>query len=61
MVAEGEHLIRKELREREEDRPMVAEQSKAANRVHGEERLRQKKKARVLVDGGVQEEMDIDE
>lgn len=59
VVAEGEHLIRKELREREEGLPMVAEQSKTANRVHGEERLRQKK-ARVLVDGGVQEEMDID-
>ncbi|KAJ5239434.1 Ribosome biogenesis protein RLP24 [Penicillium chermesinum] len=62
VVAEGEHLIRKELREREEGRPMVAEQSKAANRVHGEDRLekQQKKKSRLLVDGGVQEEMDID-
>jgi large subunit ribosomal protein L24e len=39
---------------------MVAEQSKTANRVHGEERLRQKKKGKLLVDGGVEEEMDID-
>lgn len=61
VVAEGEHLIRKELREWEAGQPMVAEQSKTANRVHGEERLRQKKKAKVLVEGGVQEEMDIDE
>lgn len=60
VVADGEHLIRKELREREEGRPMVAEQSKAANRVHGQERLRQKKKARILVDGGIEEEMDVD-
>ncbi|KAJ5601374.1 hypothetical protein N7510_010908 [Penicillium lagena] len=60
VVAEGEHLIRKELREREEGMPMVPEQSKTANRVHGEERLRQKKKTKLLVDGGVQEEMDID-
>ncbi|BDD59913.1 ATPase-activating ribosome biosynthesis protein [Monascus purpureus] len=60
VVAEGEHLIRKELREREEGQPLVAEQSKVASRVHGEERLRQKKKTRLLVDGGTQEEMDID-
>lgn len=62
VVAEGEHLIRKELREREAGQPMVAEQSKAANRVHGEDRLekQQKKKTRLLVDGGEHEEMDID-
>ncbi|CAG8008096.1 unnamed protein product [Penicillium salamii] len=60
VVNEGEHLIRKELREREEGQPMVAEQSKVANRVHGEERIRQKSKAKMLVDGGVEEEMDVD-
>jgi large subunit ribosomal protein L24e len=60
VVATGEHLIRKELRDREEGVPMVAEQSKTANRVHGEERIRQKKKGKLLVDGGVEEEMDID-
>jgi large subunit ribosomal protein L24e len=61
VVAQGEHLIRKELREREEGRPMVAEQSKVANRVHGGDLFVQKKKAKVLVDGGVEEEaMDMD-
>lgn len=60
VVNEGEHLIRKELREREEGLPMVAEQSKIANRVHGEERVRQKQKSKLLVDGGVEEQMDID-
>ncbi|KAJ5487573.1 hypothetical protein N7530_001873 [Penicillium desertorum] len=60
VVNEGEHLIRKELREREEGLPMVAEQSKVANRVHGEERVRQKQKSKLLVDGGVEEQMDID-
>lgn len=60
VVAEGEHLIRKELREMEQGKPLVAEQSKVAARVHGEEKLRQKKKTRILVDGGTQEEMDLD-
>ncbi|KAJ5834607.1 Ribosomal protein L24e-related protein [Penicillium robsamsonii] len=60
VVNTGEHLIRKELREREEGLPMVAEQSKVANRVHGEERIRQKQKSKLLVDGGVEEQMDID-
>ncbi|CRG85742.1 Ribosome biogenesis protein RLP24 [Talaromyces islandicus] len=57
VVAEGEHLIRKELREMEEQNvPITAE--KISGQVLGEERVRQKKKARVLVDGGVEEEMD---
>ncbi|KAG0159030.1 hypothetical protein PDIDSM_6550 [Penicillium digitatum] len=60
VVNEGEHLIRKELREREEGMPMVAEQSKVSNRVHGEERIRQKQESKLLVDGGVEEQMDID-
>ncbi|GCB17620.1 ribosome biogenesis protein RLP24 [Aspergillus awamori] len=59
VVMEGEHLIRKELREREEGQPLVAETAKAS-RLHGEERLRQKKKTRMLVDGTTQEEMDVD-
>ncbi|KAL1865091.1 ATPase-activating ribosome biosynthesis protein [Paecilomyces lecythidis] len=59
VVAEGEHLIRKELREREEGQPLAADSAKVA-RVHGEERLRQKKKTRMLVDGGTEEEMDVD-
>ncbi|KAL4881123.1 ribosomal protein L24e-domain-containing protein [Aspergillus karnatakaensis] len=60
VVAEGEHLIRKELREREEGRPVVLEGTKVANRVHGEEKLRQKKRTRILVDGTTQDEMDVD-
>ncbi|PWY73842.1 hypothetical protein BO94DRAFT_538890 [Aspergillus sclerotioniger CBS 115572] len=58
VVMEGEHLIRKELREREEGQPLVSETTKAS-RLHGEERLRQKK-TRMLVDGTTQEEMDVD-
>ncbi|KAJ5751777.1 Ribosome biogenesis protein RLP24 [Penicillium odoratum] len=62
VVATGEHLIRKELRDREEGVPMVAENSKTANRVHGEDLIaaRQKKKTRLLVDGGAEEEMQLD-
>lgn len=62
VVATGEHLIRKELRDREEGVPMVAETSKTANRVHGEDLIaaRQKKKTRLLVDGGAEEEMQLD-
>ncbi|OKL60385.1 hypothetical protein UA08_04233 [Talaromyces atroroseus] len=61
VVAEGEHLIRKELREMEEQNvPLTAEKEKIAGKVFGEERQRQKKKAKVLVDGGVEEEMDVD-
>ncbi|KAE8145153.1 ribosomal protein L24e-domain-containing protein [Aspergillus avenaceus] len=58
VVASGEHLIRKELREREEGQPLVAESGKA--KILGDERLRQKRKTRVLVDGTTQEEMDVD-
>ncbi|KAL4960640.1 ribosomal eL24 family protein [Aspergillus stella-maris] len=59
VVAEGEHLIRKELREREEGRT-TEEGVTSVNKVHGEERLRQKKKTRLLVDGTTQDEMDMD-
>ena len=60
VVAEGEHLIRKELREREEGQPLAADSSKLPGRLHGEERPRQQKKTKLLVDGGAQEEMDVD-
>jgi large subunit ribosomal protein L24e len=61
VVAEGEHLIRKELREmQEQDVPFEVEKEKISGRPMGEERLRQKKKTKLLVDGGVEEEMDID-
>lgn len=58
VVAEGEHLIRKELREREEGQPITAEKV-STGKVLGEEKLRQKK-TRLLVDGGAEEEMDVD-
>lgn len=58
-VAEGEHLIRKELRDMEE-RNIPLEAAKVTGKVLGEEKVRQKKKARILVDGGVEEQMDVD-
>ncbi|EEA20639.1 ATPase-activating ribosome biosynthesis protein [Talaromyces marneffei ATCC 18224] len=63
VVAQGEHLIRKELREMQEQNVPLgasAEKEKAVGTVFGEERPRQKKKARALVDGGIEEEMDVD-
>lgn len=61
VVATGEHLIRKELRAMEEQNvPLTADKEKSTGTVFGEERLRQKKKSRLLVDGGVEEEMDVD-
>ena len=60
VVAEGEHLIRKELQGMEEGQPLAAEQGKVSSRVYGRETPRQKKKTRMLVDGSTQEEMDID-
>lgn len=66
VVAEGEHLIRKELADleaaRAETDPMV-EEVKAqmeTSRLVGEERLRQKRKRKMLVGGGTEEEMDLD-
>ena len=66
VIAEGEHLIRKELADleaaRAETEPMV-EEVKAqmeTSRVVGEERLRQKQKRKMLVGGGTEEEMDLD-
>jgi large subunit ribosomal protein L24e len=65
VVAQGEHLIRKELADLEAARaqtdPMVEGVKKEiqASRVVGEERIRQKKQRRMLVGGGT-EEMDVD-
>jgi len=70
VIAQGEHLIRKELADLEaaakadmgtmesmvEDEVVKMESS----RVVGEERLRQKKKRKMLVGGGTEEEMDLD-
>lgn len=68
LVVEGEHLIRKELMDleeaRKELRPGAVEEVTAKmeeSRVVGEERLRQKRKRKMLVGGGVEEEvMDVD-
>ncbi|KAL2430371.1 Ribosome biogenesis protein rlp24 [Exophiala dermatitidis] len=67
-IAQGEHLIRKELADleaaRAETDPM-AEQVKLEvemdmSRVVGEERVQQKRKRKMLVGGGTEEEMDLD-
>jgi len=66
VVAEGEHLIRKELADLEAARAEMeplAEKVKLemeGSRVIGEERLRLKSKRRMLVGGGTEEEMDLD-
>lgn len=61
VVAEGEHLIRKELKEMEEENlPLESLANKNLSHVVGTERLRTKKKTRLLVDGGTQDEMEID-
>ncbi len=66
VVAEGEHLIVKELRDREAERPLVEsiQQERNVGVVVGEERLRvktkMKMKTRMLVNGGVEEEMDLE-
>lgn len=68
IIAQGEHLIRKELADleaaRAETEPMVEQVElqveTETSRVVGEERLRQKKKRKMLVGGGTEEEMDLD-
>lgn len=64
VIATGEHLIAKELAdmERVKQGEDVEEQVQAQSNVLGEERLRQKTKRKLLVNGGVAEEneMDID-
>lgn len=61
-VATGSHLIAKELKEREEaGKPLGVEEERERERgaVMGEERVRMRRKARLLVGGGV-EEMEVD-
>ncbi|KAK7903290.1 hypothetical protein LTR67_001308 [Exophiala xenobiotica] len=66
VIAQGEHLIRKELADleaaRAETEPMVEEvkSQMESSRVVGEERVRQKRKRKMLVGGGTEEEMDLD-
>lgn len=59
VVAQGEHLITKELKDREVER-QDEQGEKSVGRVVGEERLRMKTKRKMLVNGGVEEEMDLD-
>lgn len=60
VVAEGEHLIRKELQQMEEGVPL--ESHKNVGTVVGKEQLRQKKKSKLLVGGGTEDDgaMDLD-
>ena len=64
VVAEGEHLIRKELQDlemaRQEGQTEAQLQEQEVTNVLGEERQRLKSKRKMLVDGGTVEEMDID-
>jgi large subunit ribosomal protein L24e len=64
VVAEGEHLIRKELqdleRARAEDQEATLEQEQQISQVIGEERLRQKSKRKMVRGGGTEEEMELD-
>ena len=63
VVASGEHLIVKELADRERVKTGgEGEELQVVNpsRVVGEERLRLKSKRRMLVNGGAEEEMDVD-
>lgn len=65
VVAQGEHLIRKELADleaaRAEMEPMVekVKMEMESSRLVGQERLRQKKR-KMLVGGGTEEDMDLD-
>lgn len=64
VVAEGEHLIRKELQDlemaRQEGNVEKVMLEPETQRLVGEERLRLKSKRKMLVGGGTEEEMDID-
>lgn len=62
VVAEGEHLIAKELRDREMHRPLeeAVEEERTVGRLFGQERLRMKTKRKMLVNGGVEDEMDLE-
>jgi large subunit ribosomal protein L24e len=66
VVAMGEHLIAKEMKEREQATEVgvvVQEQAHVdvnVGQVVGEERVRMKAKRRMLVGGGTVEEMDVD-
>ena len=62
VVAEGIHLLGKELKYQEQDPTSIAIANEERNigKVIGEERIRAKAKRKLLVGGGVEEEMDLD-
>lgn len=64
VIATGEHLIQKELQDLEqaklEGRPEELLHTETAPQVLGEERLRQKTRRKMLVNGGTEEQMDVD-
>lgn len=60
VVAEGEHLLPPHLRERAQDHREAVEEVKNVSRVVGAEKVRAKTRRRMLVSGGVEEEMDLD-
>lgn len=63
VIASGEHLIQKELADMERVKQGLEPETVKQEQVHevlGEERLRQKSKRRMLVNGGTEEEMDVD-
>jgi large subunit ribosomal protein L24e len=61
VVAEGEHLIAKALKDRDMAEPTsLVDAETNVSRVVGEERLRMRTKRKMLVGGGTEEEMDVD-
>ena len=62
VVATGEHLITKELKDMERVKEGLEpiEELQDQSQVLGEERLRQKSKRKMRVGGGTEEEMDLD-
>ena len=67
VVAQGEHLIAKEMKEVERARLEPMEQAevsaverKVLSKVLGQERMRTKVKRKMLVGGGVENEMEVD-
>ena len=61
VVAEGEHLIAKELKDMDAMDPMATVHTETnVSRVVGEERLRIRSRRKMLVGGGTEEEMDVD-
>lgn len=63
VVAEGIHLIAKEMKGMEkvpEETETLVEKDVNVSKVHGTERMRQKTKRRMLVGGGFEDEMEVD-